>query len=106
MTTHTLYAGPAFTGWLMVTACLQLGRSGPVWFAKFRYFSRPECWLDRVAVWIPQRAAWDQCRWNPSRLTSDAVTQIPPAVLADVETWLRGRPVGEAEATTTTETDR
>jgi hypothetical protein len=91
MITHTLYAGPAGTGQLLITACLQLGRSGPVWFTRFRYFSRPECWLGR---------------WNPSRLTSDAVTQISPVVLADVEDWLRGRPVGEAEATTTTETDQ
>jgi hypothetical protein len=50
---------------------------------------------------MPTLEAWDRTRWHPigSRL-------VPPAVLAEVEDWLRGRPVGEAEATTTTETDQ
>jgi hypothetical protein len=55
--------------------------------------------LDQCAAWMPTLEAWDRTRWHPigSRL-------VPPAVLADVEAWLRGRPVGEVEATTTTET--
>jgi hypothetical protein len=54
--------------------------------------------LDQCAAWTPTLEAWDQGRWHPigSRL-------VPPAVLAEVEAWLRGRPVGELETTTTTE---
>jgi hypothetical protein len=57
--------------------------------------------LDQCAAWMPTLEDWDRTRWHPigTRL-------IPPAVLADVVAWLRGQPVGEAEATTTTETDR
>jgi hypothetical protein len=104
MTTHTLYnapagpAGPAGTGRLVITAKPGLGPCRGQWVVQFTRWRRSYKSLDRTAAWLPTLEAWDQFRWHPigSRL-------IPPAVLADVETWLRGRPVGELETTTTTE---
>jgi hypothetical protein len=121
MTTHTLYDGPAGTGRLVIAHTLYDGPAGTgrlVITARpgFRVTTFAPCaqrlvqftrWgkngkmLDQCAAWMPTLEAWDRGRWHPigSRL-------VPPAVLAEVEDWLRGRPVGEAEATTTTETDQ
>jgi hypothetical protein len=106
MTTHTLYAGPAGTGCLVVTARpTAAGTPQAQWVVQFtRWNKNGKMWgkngraLDQCAAWQPTLQTWDEFRWNPigSRL-------IPPVVLATVEAWLRGRPVGEAEATTTTE---
>jgi hypothetical protein len=104
MTTHTLYAGPAGTGRLVITARpgFIVTSFGPYaqWLVRFTRWGKNGKMLDQCAAWQPTLQAWDQLRWHPigSRL-------IPPAALADVEAWLRGRPVGELE-TTTTETDR
>jgi hypothetical protein len=98
--THTLYDGPAGTGRLLITARLTAaGTPQAQWLVQFTRWGKNGKMLDQCAAWMPTLEAWDRTRWHPigSRL-------VPPAVLADVEAWLRGRPVGEVEATTTTET--
>jgi hypothetical protein len=102
MTTHTLYAGPAGTagtGRLLITARpTAAGTPQAQWLVQFTRWGKNGKMLDQCAAWMPTLQDWDLFRWHPigSRL-------VPPAVLADVETWLRGQPVGEAEATTTME---
>jgi hypothetical protein len=87
MTTHALYAGPAGTGRLAIHAKANPGRGGR-WLVYFTRWGKNGKMLDQCAAWMPSLNAWDQHRWHPigSRL-------IPPAVLADVEAWLRGREV-------------
>jgi hypothetical protein len=46
-----------------------------------------------TSEWEPDLSIWGDQRFNPRGRSR----QIPVAVLADVETWLRGRPVGKAE---------
>ena len=101
MTTHTLYSsGPAGTGRLVITAKPAVhAYSSPVWLVSCqRWDIAGGKMLDRTAAWLPEIDYWDETRWFPGdpRL-------VPPAVLADVEAWLRGRPVGEVQSTTTTE---
>jgi hypothetical protein len=100
MTTHTLYTGTAGTGCLAIHAKANPGRGGR-WLVYFTRWGKNGKMLDQCAAWMPTLEAWDRTRWHPigSRL-------VPPAVLAEVEAWLRGRPVGELETTTTTETDQ
>ena len=109
MTTHTLYDGPAGTGHLVITARPGMAEGYPVWLVKFNRSwgeteKRSRCRRSKAAViftseWVPDLSMWGDQRLIPCGRTR----QIPPAVLADVEAWLRGRPVGEAETTTTTE---
>ena len=98
MIIHTLYAGPAGTGRLLITAKYGLGPCRGQWLVQFTHWGKNGKMLDQCAAWMPTLAAWDRTRWHPigSRL-------IPPAVLADVVAWLRGQPVCELETTTTTE---
>jgi hypothetical protein len=99
MTTHTLYKGPAGNGRLLVIVRpTAVGTLQAQWLVQFTRWGKHEKKLDQCAAWMPTLQAWDQTRWDPigSRL-------IPAAVLADVEAWLRGRPVGEVQDNTTTE---
>jgi len=101
MIAHTLYDGPANpgSGRLVVTARpTAAGTPQAQWLVQFTRWGGSGKILDQCAAWTPMLQAWDQFRWHPigSRL-------IPLSVLADVETWLRGRPVGKLETTTTTE---
>lgn len=101
---HIIYDGPAGNGRLVVV--VRPGRvlaDRPAWLVQFtRCGAGPSSsthfkWL-LTAAWLPERDHWDCSRyWMPtgSRL-------VPPAILATVEAWLRGRPVGEAESITTT----
>jgi hypothetical protein len=108
MTTHTLYDGPAGAGHLAITARPGMAEGCPVWLVKFNRSwgeteKRSRCRCSKAAViftseWLPDLNMWGDQRLIPCGRTR----QIPPAVLADVEAWLRGRPVGEAETTTTT----
>jgi hypothetical protein len=98
MTIHTIYAGPSGTGRLMVAARpAAVGTPQAQWLVKFTltHWSKNGKMLDQCAAWMPTLQAWDQFCWHPigSRL-------IPSDVLADVEAWLRNRPVGEPETTT------
>lgn len=96
MIAHTLYAGPAGTGRLLITARpTAAGTPQALWLVQFTRWGKNGKQLDQCAAWQPTLQAWDQFRWHPigSRL-------VPPAVLADVEDWLRGQPVGELETTT------
>jgi hypothetical protein len=96
--THTIYAGLAGTGRLVVTARpAAVGTPQAQWLVQFTRWGKSGKMLDQCAAWMPTLNAWDRGRWHPigSRL-------IPSGVLADVEGWLRGRPVGEFEATTIT----
>ena len=97
MTTHTIYAGPAGTGSLVVTARPGKASGGyPVWLVDIcRWGPGGGKTLDRTAAWLPICRCWDETRWSPSN-----PRQVSVAVLADVEAWLRGRPVGELETTT------
>jgi hypothetical protein len=96
MTTHTLYAGPAGTGRMVITARpTAAGTPQAQWLVQFTRWGKHGKQLDRCAVWMPTLQAWDRGRrWHPigSRL-------IPPDVLADVENWLRGRPVASVALT-------
>ena len=99
--THTLYNGPAGTGYLRITARLTVTASTlkPArWIVQFNRWSDNSTQLDRSAQWTPTLQAWDKKYWHPigSRL-------ISADVLATVEAWLRGRPVGEVQPTTTAE---
>jgi hypothetical protein len=100
MAEHILYSGPAGTGRLVITARpTAAGTPQAQWLVQFTRWGKNGKMLDQCAAWMPSLNAWDRGRrWHPigSRL-------IPPAVLADVENWLRGRPVGEVQSTTTTE---
>jgi len=99
MKTHTLYTGTAEPSWMVITARpTAAGTPQAQWLVQFTRWGMNGKMLDQCAAWMPTLETWDRGRWHPigSRL-------IPPAVLADVVAWLRGRPVGEAEATTTTE---
>ena len=86
MTTHTLYAGPAGTGRLVITARpTAAGTPQAQWLVQFTRWGKRGKMLDQCAAWMPTLQAWDRGRrWHPigSRL-------IPPDVLADVENWLR-----------------
>jgi hypothetical protein len=96
--THTIYAGIAGTGRLVVAARpAAVGTPQAQWLAQFTRWGKSGKMLDQCAAWMPTLNAWDRGRWHPigSRL-------IPSDVLATVETWLRGRPVGGFEATSTT----
>jgi hypothetical protein len=96
--THTLYDGPAGTSRLVVTARPTAALAPQAqWLVRFNRCSKKRTELNQTAAWMPRLNAWDRTRWHPigSRL-------IPSAVRADVEAWLRGRPVGEAQDTTTT----
>ena len=96
VTTHTLYAGPAGTGRLVITARpTATGTPQAQWLVQFTRWGRSGKMLDQCAAWMPTLKAWDQGRWHPigSRL-------IPIDVLATVEVWLQGRPVGKFETTT------
>ena len=99
--THILYDGPAGTGRLVVTARLTVTASTfkPArWIVRFKRWSQKGTQLDRCAQWMPTLSTWDKKYWHPI-----GSCLIPPDVLADVETWLRGRPVGDFQDTTTTE---
>jgi hypothetical protein len=98
MTTHALYDGPAGTGHLAITARPGMAEGYPVWLVKFNR-SWGKAAVIFTSEWLPDLSMWGDQRLIPCGRTR----QIPPAVLADVEAWLRGRPVGEAETTTTTE---
>jgi hypothetical protein len=98
VTIHTLYDGPAGTSRLVVTARPTAALAPQAqWLVQFNRCSKKSTELRQCAAWMPRPDAWDKTRWHPigSRL-------IPSAVLATVETWLRGRPVGDFQATTTT----
>ena len=107
MTIHTLYAGPAGTGSLVVTVKFDMAEGYPIWLVKFnrswgKAERRSRCSRSGAPViftseWLPDLSIWGDQRLNPCGRTR----QIPSHVLATVEAWLRGRPVGEAEATTT-----
>jgi hypothetical protein len=109
MTTHTLYDGPAGTGRLLVTVKPDIAEGYPIWLVKFNRSwgkgeKRSRCRRSGHPViftseWLPDLSIWGDKRLNPCGRTR----QIPPDVLANVENWLRGRPVGEFETTTTTE---
>jgi hypothetical protein len=89
MTIHTLYNGPAGTGRLLITVRpTAAGTPQAQWLVQFTRWGKHGKQLDQCAAWMPTLQAWDRSRWHPigSRL-------IPPAVLADVEAWLRGREV-------------
>jgi hypothetical protein len=99
--THTIYDGNAGNSRLRITARLTVTASTlkPArWVVQFDRWSQNRTQLNRWAQWMPTLNTWDKKYWHPigSRL-------IPPDVLADVEAWLRGRPVGEVEDTITTE---
>jgi len=99
--TRILYDGPAGTSRLVVTArpyCFHDTAPQARWLVLFNRCSKKRTELSQCAAWMPTHNAWDRTRWHPigRRL-------IPSDVLADVEAWLRGRPVGEIEDTTTTE---
>jgi hypothetical protein len=102
MTTHTLYEGrptPGSLTRLVVTARTSAANAPQArWLVQFTRWREYGRMLDQCAAWMPRLNAWDRTRWHPigSRL-------VPPDVLADVEAWLRGRPVGEVQDTTTTE---
>ena len=99
MNTYILYDGPAGAGRLKVAARpAAVSTPQAQWLVRFVCRSTSAKKLDQTAAWMPALQAWDRGRWHPinSRL-------IPPAVLADVEAWLRGRPVGDTENTTNTE---
>jgi hypothetical protein len=105
MTTHTLYSGPAGTGRLVITARPAFHTySSPVWLVNFQRWGKAGGkMLDQCAVWIPDDGAascggdggWDRSRWIPYRSRF-----VPRHVGLHVETWLRGRPVGELKTTT------
>jgi hypothetical protein len=100
MTTHILYDGPAGTSRLVVTARPTAALAPQAqWLVQFNRYSKKRTELGRCAAWMPSLNAWDRTRWHPigSRL-------IPADVLATVEAWLRGRPVGEVGDTIATET--
>ena len=92
MTTYTLYAGLAGTGFLLITARPGKGSGGhPVWLVEIQRWGKAGGKiLDRTAAWLPGLDCWERSRWRPtgSRL-------VPPAALAAAEAWLRGRAVGE-----------
>ena len=101
MADHTLYNGPAGTGRLTVTARpTAAGTPQAQWLVQFSRWGQRGKMLDQCAAWIPpnrpELQGWVRSRWHPigSRL-------IPPAVLATVEAWLRGREVPSIEPTTT-----
>jgi hypothetical protein len=105
MTTHTLYDNNVTagrSGRLLITACPAAEGFGPAgqWLVQFTRWNIGVKTLDQCAAWMPRLNAWDQTRWRPigSHL-------IPADVLADVEAWLRGRPVGEVQDTITTTTE-
>jgi hypothetical protein len=98
MTLHALYDGPAGTGRLEITARPGKGSGGrPVWLVDICRWGRAGGKaLDRTAAWLPGFDCWDESRWFPNNLR-----QVPPAVLATVEAWLRGRAVPSIKPTTT-----
>jgi len=99
--TRILYDGPAGTSRLRVTARPTAALAPQSeWLVRFNRCSKKRTELNQTAAWMPRLNAWDQTSWHPigSRL-------IPPAVLADVEAWLRGRPVGDFQDTITTTTE-
>jgi len=105
MTTHTLYDGNASRTYrssrLLITARpTAAGTPQAQWLVQFTRWGSSGKMLGQCAAWMPTLQTWDQFRWHP--IGSRQRRQIPPAVLADVEAWLRGRPVGEIQDTTTT----
>jgi len=90
MIIHTLYDGPAGTGYLVITARpAAAGTPQAQWLVQFtRWGKAGGKMLDQCAAWMPTLQAWDRSRWHPigSRL-------IPHEALFDVVVWLRGREV-------------
>ena len=62
---------------------------GGQWLVEFQRWGRSGKMLDQCAAWLPS-GCWDENRWHPigARL-------VTPALLEQVESWLRGRPVPE-----------
>jgi len=92
-------SGPS--GRLLITACpTAVGTCWPHWLVQFTRWGSSGKILDQWAAWMPAHDHWDRYRWHPrlSRL-------IPPAELAYVEAWLRGRPVGGFQNTITATTE-
>ena len=56
------------------------------WQVRFTRWGSTAKMLDQVGVWQSGSSEWDGTRWWPvgARL-------VPPAVLKEVEAWLRGR---------------
>jgi len=99
----TIYDGFAGTGRMEVTASPRSCFPRPVWLVTFtRWALSGKTVLSQCVAWKPTEGTWigTSLGWHPtnSRL-------IPSAVLANVENWLRGRPVGEIEDTSTTTTE-
>ncbi len=98
---HTLYDAPADPGWLKITAWPGMSEGWPVWLVKFNRSWGSKSSKSPViftSEWEPDLSIWGDQRLNPRGRTR----QIPVAVLADVETWLRGRPVSKEVAHHTT----
>jgi hypothetical protein len=93
---HLLYNAPVGPGWLQITAWHGMSGGSPVWLVKFNRswgskFSKSPVIF--TSEWEPGLSIWGDQRFNPRGRSR----QIPVAVLADVEAWLRGRPVGKVE---------
>ena len=100
--THTLYDGNASRTYrrnrLLITARpTAVGTPQAQCLVQFTRWRSSGKMLDQCAAWMPTLNAWDQTSWHPigRRL-------IPADVLAIAEAWLRGRPVGDFQDTTTT----
>ena len=95
-TIHVLYNAAVDPGWLQITAQPGMSEDSPVWLVQFN-----RSWGSKsskspaifTSEWEPDLSIWGDQRWNPRQRTR----QIPVAVLADVEAWLRGRTVGKVE---------
>jgi hypothetical protein len=97
---HTIYDGNATaarSGRLLIAARpYRAGTPQAQWLVQFTRWGRSGKMLDQCAAWMPTLKAWDRGRWHPI-----GSGLIPLDLLAIVEAWLRGRPVGEIETTTT-----
>ena len=95
-TITVLYNAAVDPGWLQITAWPGMSEGSPVWLVQFN-----RSWGSKsskspaifTSEWEPDLSIWGDQRWNPRQRTR----QIPVAVLADVEAWLRGRTVGKVE---------
>ena len=90
-------------GWLQITARPGMSEGSPVWLVQFnrswgsKSSKSPTIFTSERE---PDLSIWGDQRWNPRQRTR----QIPGAVLADVEAWLRGRTVGKVETPMSAET--
>ena len=95
-TITVLYNAAVDLGWLQITAQPGMSEGSPVWLVQFN-----RSWGSKsskspaifTSEWEPNLSIWGDQRWNPRQRTR----QIPVAVLADIEAWLRGRTVGKVE---------